>query len=167
MYYLAALESTLPTQHYLGNTTVAQANRFGIPVGSSRPSMYWILSLDRQSFRPRIDELILLQNYRDYLISYYGGPTLAKLKAMQLPSCAGHNTTTFKKADLNDWRYRKFSWTIGPAYMPSAYEEGFQPLSLVVLLDRIQKIGDRFTNNWIAWKNRYSQLYKIKDQPAA
>jgi hypothetical protein len=144
----------------LGWKSKAQAVRFGIPVDSFNPAKYWIASLDYESARPTVDELVLIRSYQQYIIGVVYNETYArKLRAMALPADGGHNTTILRKLGPGEWQYRKMSWRDGPLFVPSPMEEGYEKMGLKEVLDRERRIGDHMSESWTKWKRANPELF--------
>ena len=109
---------------------------FRVPVDSSHPAAYWIISLDVDSLMPTDEELALLKSYQEFLIeAAYNEHFAERLKRLELPKCVGHNTVVFRKGSHlegtdNHWFYRRASWINGPTYVPYALSEDYKPHTL-------------------------------------
>jgi len=135
---------------------------FRVPVDSSHPAAYWIISLDVDSLMPTDEELALLKSYQEFLIeAAYNEHFAERLKRLELPKCVGHNTVVFRKGSHlegtdNHWFYRRASWINGPTYVPYALSEDYKPHTLRELLDRIQNLVPQ---KWERWKENNKKVF--------
>lgn len=156
----------------LGPVSLRRAERFGIPVDSFNPAIYYIVNMDYESRPPSVDELALLRAYRDYIIGRFYGTTAGRaLRTMTAPAIGGHNTTIFKKVGRDSWVYRKLTWDRGPMYVPA--DENYLPagIPLPALLDRIESIGRSkdaasFPQTYIAWRSLHPRFFPVLAHPA-
>lgn len=130
---------------------------FSIPVDSTWPGTYWIVSLDRKSLMPTDEELGMIASYCAFAVQdLYNSRYAKKIMARDFPKEAGHNTVIFRKGSpIRDgterhWFYRRISWKTGPAYYPDAMPDEYQGCSLLQIMDRLQCSVPK---PWIAWKN--------------
>lgn len=139
-------------------------NTFRIPVDSFKPGPYWIISLDRDSFLPTDQELKQLRSYCEYkTATVYNEFWQKKLLEMPLAKCGGHNTTIFRKGirhrpeeTKGHWYFRKWSWSMGPLYMPSIMDGGYKALTLIEVMDIIEEI---IPARWEEWKKKHSDIF--------
>lgn len=137
-------------------------SEFHIPVDSSDPGTYWIISLDSDSLLPTDEELALLRSYQEFAIKrIYTESFVERLLKLALPKCAGHNTVIFRKgshiegADQH-WFYRRISWVLGPTYVPFPSDRDYKGLTLRELLDRIENLVPQ---KWGKWKEKNKGIF--------
>jgi hypothetical protein len=138
--------------------------RFHIPVDSSYPGTYWIISIDRESQMPTSEELRQLQSYREFWVrQVYNEEYAQKILANGLPRCSGHNTAIFRKGSPAGngaeqyWFYRKMTWQSGPMFVPDVMGPNYKGLTLVELLD--QHLNDLRADNWTQWKKEHLSIF--------
>ena len=130
---------------------------FLIPVDSTWPGTYWIVSLDRKSVMPTDEELGMIASYCAFAVqNLYNSRYVKKIMARDFPKEAGHNTVIFRKGSPiregteRHWFYRFISWETGPAYYPDATLNEYKGYPLLKILDHLQYLVPK---PWIAWKN--------------
>lgn len=95
-----------------------------------------------------------LQEHRHY---WFGNEGYArKMDQRPLDIDGGWNTTVFIKYGVDDWGYRRCSWTYGPTFVPgppgSDSREAVGALSLERVMDRVHSFGDEPSARWREWK---------------
>jgi hypothetical protein len=137
---------------------------FRIPVDSTWPGTYWIVSLDRVSLMPTDEELGMIASYCAFVVqNIYNEHYQRLIMARDFPKEASHNTAIFRKGSpIRDgmerhWFYRQISWESGPAYFPDARMDEYKGYSLLRIMDHIQKL---VPNPWIAWKNYRPMIFE-------
>lgn len=146
-------------------------NEFRIPVDSSHPGKYWIAALDGESSMPTDIELRQIRSFIEFIVGRVFGENYGKriLAERPLVYCGDHNTTVFLKGLRDDstkegWRYRKMRWRTGPTYMPSIAEGDYRPLTLVEIMDLMEKL---IFEEWNEWKQAHPEIFPPEQtQPA-
>ncbi len=138
--------------------------RFKIPVDSSCPTTYWIVSIDGESSMPTNEELAQIKSYIEFSTrrTYIEGAARLIL-GKPLPACPGHNTLILRKGDplysvIQGWFFRKSSWQNGPFYVPSKTAPDYRDLGLVEALDKYEDI---FPGRWTEWKDKYPDIFPV------
>lgn len=138
--------------------------RFHIPVDSSCPSTYWIISIDGESQMPTVQELAQLRSYCGFIVrKIYREGWANKILEMPLPYCSGHNTTIFRKGNPLDpentgWFYRKSTWSSGPFFVPCSTEKDYHTHTLVELLYRCENL---LPERWTKWKLDHPKIFRV------
>jgi hypothetical protein len=117
-----------------------------IPLSDLWPDRgYYVAALHEQSLCPTPDELELL---RGYIETVTNGIYLEHLAAQMLQAPyagdSGHNTNVFSTRADDEW--------------PFAHGDGPKRLSLLELLDHIERRDDHFSPRWQAWRDINPQL---------
>ena len=132
----------------LSQLDMAKLAEHHIPVADNRA--FYIVAIEDgtalgallTSEMPTEDELKLLRHFQVFQLtaprSIYNEGWNQKQLAMEYPGNSGHNTQVFVKCD-DGWRYRKFTWTSGPSYWPSKYGDDARSMTLMELLDFIER----------------------------
>lgn len=131
---------------------------FRIPVDSFHPRTYWIVSLDYESEMPTDQELRQLRSFCEFLVRKYytEGYHRRLLEAMPFAACAGHNTTIFRKGSDDGWGYRRYTWQVGPPYVPNRMTRDYTPSSLVAVLERCESL---LPEEWQRWMREHPDMF--------
>jgi hypothetical protein len=128
-----------------------------IPLSELWPDRaHYVATLHESSLCPTRAELTLLRDYVECVTnSFYHKGLAARMLAAPYAGDDGHNTSTFTKRGVNDWAYRHYTWEHGPwPFMGGPVG----PLSLLALLDHIEKWGDSLSTRWQAWHDAHPAL---------
>lgn len=149
---------------------------FRIPVDSEYPGTMWIACLASDSEVPSDPELAVLRSYIEYAVGLVYNERWCRIllgdpavpddydRNQHLARCAGHNTVAFVKRD-GAWFYRRSTWGHGP--WPFRYADGYEPMTLVALLDHICGYGDQPSPKWEAWKAERVDVFAALEQGSA
>jgi hypothetical protein len=100
-----------------------------------------------------------LQEHRQY---WFGNEGYArKMDQRPLDVDSGWNTVVFIKYGVDDWGYRRCSWTYGPTFVPEPPNctDRRGPLSLEQVMDRIHSWGDEPNPRWQQWKAEHPDVF--------
>lgn len=133
-----------------------------IAVTSSHPRWSYLVSFDRQSQeRPTDAEAAMLASYLDEYKSHWYRPSFAaQLLDRPLDVDGGANGVVFHKWGVDDWGFRRRSYTMGylytvvPPTLRATRTDGVRgPLSLLRVLDWLHCHSDNSPSpRWTAWK---------------
>ncbi len=138
---------------------------FKIPVDSTWPGTYWIVSLDRLSLMPTVEELEMIRSYCEFVVQdQYRESYRTKIMAKALPKEAGHNTVIFRKGFSvkegaeQHWFFRMINWKEGPTYFPNTMLADYRGYSLIEIMDRIHCC---VPEDWVAWKRGHALIFGL------
>ncbi len=126
---------------------------FRIPVDTSHPGTYWIISLARESIMPSDEELKQMRSHQEFSVRRtYAESYQEVVLKRKLPYDNGHNTVIFKKSERG-WLFRRSSWE-SPFFVPSPTENE-RPLTLVEAIDR----DENYDRKWDEWKQKHPEIF--------
>ncbi len=127
---------------------------FRIPVDTSHPGTYWIISLARESIMPSDEELKQMRSHQEFSVRRtYAESYQEVVLKRKLPYDNGHNTVIFNKSKRG-WLFRRLTWE-GPLFIPSPTENKLS-LTLVEIMDRNE---DFDSLKWEEWKREHPEIF--------
>lgn len=136
-----------------------------IPVTSAYPDWCYLTAFDRDSAeRPTDTEAAMLASFnRQYIEYWYSDSYKQTLAERPFDIDGGANGVVFRKWGVDDWGYRRRTWTMGPMFVPQSpafADRTLGPLSLAQLMDRIHAHGDDEPSpRWTAWKAAHADVF--------
>ncbi|MBD3004621.1 hypothetical protein [Streptomyces sp. 5-10] len=140
-----------------------------IAVTGRHPRWCYLVAFDRGSeARPTDAEAAMLASYLiEYKYHWYNDSYLRKLHRRPLDVDGGANGVIFRKYGVDDWGYRRQSWTHGPMYVPQSPKVrgvglgrvGLGPLTLAQVMDHTHQNVDEVSPRWLEWKAAHPEVF--------
>lgn len=110
--------------------------------------------------RPSDEEALLVRSLIDYERSrYFQSYVTNTLDARPLDIDGSCNGITLIKRGEDDWAYRRWTWQYGPTVVPDTWQGKEKPLPLIALGDRIHRVVDTPSRDWVEWKTAHPELF--------